>query len=66
MDTLKPGCKVYYRHPRCACVGGGFTENYGTIMGSINAPNGLFYKVTTDYQGTFVVPANQILRVIEG
>lgn len=60
------GTTVLYKHQRCACVGGGTTENYGTIMGAINAPNGLFYKINTDYQGTFVVPVGNIIRIVDG
>lgn len=64
MDILQPGSKVYYRHPRCQCVGGGWTENYGMITDVIIPPNGnIFYKVSTDYAGTFVVPAENIIRV---
>ena len=63
---IKTGSKVYYKQPRCACNGGGFTENFGTVVDRINTPNGkLFYKVSTDYQGTFVVPADNIIREIE-
>ena len=63
MDILKAGSKVYYKQPRCACVGGGFTENYGTITDRIITPTGMFYKISTDNQGTFVVPQANIIRV---
>lgn len=66
MDVLVNGTKVYYKHPRCACVGGGFTESLGTITDKIVPPNGtLFYKISTDYQGTFVVPETNIIRVVQ-
>ena len=63
MDTPKAGCKVYYKQPRCACVGGGFTENYGIITDVLNTPTGVWYKVSTDYAGTFIVKPENIIRV---
>ena len=59
------GDKVLYKQQRCACVGGGWTELHGTIVGTIDSPNGKFYKVTTDYQGTFVVPSTSIIALVD-
>ncbi len=64
MDTLKPGSKVLYKHARCACVGGGYTENYGIITDILHPPTGVWYKVSTDHVGTFVVQAKDIIKVI--
>lgn len=61
---ISNGTKVYYKMPRCQCVGGGWTESYGIVIGSIESPNGTFYKVSTDYQGTFVVPQSNIIREV--
>lgn len=63
MDTLKAGSKVYYKQQRCACVGGGFTESYGLITDVLNTPSGIWYKISTDYAGTFVVHPQNIIRV---
>lgn len=64
--TLQRNSKVYYKQPKCKCSGGGFTENYGTIVDIIiNTNNKIFYKVSTDGQGTFVVAADHILKEIQ-
>lgn len=64
--TYKNGTIVLYRQQRCACVGGGWTEMEGTIVDTLNTPTGLWYKISTDYQGTFVVKPENIIRTADG
>lgn len=64
--TYKNGMKVLYKQQRCACVGGGTTELEGVIMDVLNTPTGLWYKISTDFQGTFVVKPENIIRIING
>lgn len=65
MAVYSPGNKVLYRQPRCACTGGGFSENFGTITDIIKPPNGtVWYKISTDYQGTYVVEEKNVLRIL--
>jgi len=60
------GSKVLYKQARCQCVGGGFSEQIGIITDIITPPNNtLWYKVSSDHQGTYVVPESNIIRVIE-
>jgi len=54
-----------YRQPRCACVGGGFSENVGIITDTILPPNGtIWYKISTDYAGTFVVEEKNVIKLL--
>lgn len=58
------GMVVHYRQARCACVGGGFTEQIGTIVDKLNTPSGIWYKISTDYAGTFVVNPDNIIKQV--
>lgn len=56
---------VAIRVARCACVGGGFTEEIGTVIQVVTAPNGnQWYKVSHP-NGITTVKESDILRVIE-
>lgn len=38
---------VVFKRQRCACVGGGYTEDIGAVIGIVSAPNGIWYQINT-------------------
>lgn len=61
---MEVGTKVAIRIARCACVGGGFTEENGVIIGIIQGKNGLWYQVNHP-NGVATVKEDQIIRINE-
>ena len=61
----KTNTPVYFRMPKCACVGGGFTEQFGTIVDIMIQPNKtVWYRVSTEHSGTYVVAEMNIIKEI--
>lgn len=58
------GTNVTIKIPRCACVGGGFTEEMGAIIGVIQGKNGVWYQVNHP-NGVATVKEDQIIRINE-
>lgn len=55
--------QVIAKIKRCACVGGGYAEIIGTIIGIINAPNGKWYQVAYE-GGISTVKETDIIKVL--
>ena len=61
---LKVHDRVVVRVARCACVGGGFTEEIGTIIQVVTAPNGnIWYKISHP-NGINTVKETDIIKVL--
>jgi len=57
----KVGDQVLFRQHRCACVGGGITEQIGAIVGFIGDQFGGWWQVST-HTGVYYVRETDIIR----
>lgn len=60
----KVGNQVVFRQHRCACVGGGITEQIGSIIGFINDPFGGWWQISTA-TGVFYTRSDDVIRLNE-
>ena len=58
------GTTVCIRISRCACVGGGFSEEIGKVIQVIETQNNTWYKVNHP-NGISTVKAEDIIRIME-
>lgn len=56
--------QVIAKIKRCACVGGGYAEVIGHIIGFVNAPNGRWAQIAYE-GGISTVKEEDIIRIIQ-